>query len=278
MPIGWGMRRSILFVLLSALAWCQNPQSEQSPRFQPAWPCTGKEPSFDPVYARTAEATGGQLFLLDRSETGRAMSVIMAPNRHPVTLARAAGKMEASYLDIAVPVDSSVDSLYFAVSLQCMQNIILYDPMSVEVKPEKLGGEDHVFRAVRIAVIPKPQPGVWTARLMGAGPYFVAAQAHTSAGFDAEFEGGLPRFGEEQQLTVTMSLTAPDVRFQLVNAAGETQQPLVLTPDPDVPGRFRGRVVPSIEHFRVMAEGTDERGYSFQRVDPRLFDTTLARP
>ena len=43
---------------------------EQAPVSRPGWPCVAGR-AIDPTYARTAEATGGQVFLFDRSEAGR---------------------------------------------------------------------------------------------------------------------------------------------------------------------------------------------------------------
>lgn len=87
----------------SAVVLAQSPPAAQSPKWQPAWPCTGKEPSFDPVFAKTAEATGGQLFLFDHSEAGRSLVLVTATARHPETMARSAGTLQESYRDFRVP-------------------------------------------------------------------------------------------------------------------------------------------------------------------------------
>jgi hypothetical protein len=261
------MTRQILVLILAAGAWAQ---TGQTPKWQPAWPCTGRERSFDPVYAHTAEATGGQLFLLDPSEAGRSMTIYKYTSKHPVTVTRAAGKLEKQYEDIRVPVDSTIDSLLVSVTLQCMLRITLYGPNSTEIKPEELGGENNWFRAGRIATIPKPEPGVWTLRLEGAGPYFVFVQAHTSIGLHVEFSPSPPKLGAEQTLKVSLNAPTADVHLRLIDGAGETVQPVVLTADE--PGRFSGTVVPAAKEFRVLAEGTDERGFTFQRVHPPLFE------
>ncbi len=270
------MFHSALFLVLTAAAMGQTAQTDQKPKWQPGWPCTGKEPSFDPTFAKAAEATGGQLFLFDRSEAGRSTLLIGATARHRETVARAAGKLEESYRDVRVPVDSSIDSLLVSVTLQCMQMITILGPSGVEIKPEQLKGENHWFRAGRIATVPNPEPGVWTIRLQGAGPFFLSVQAHTSLTLHAKFESEPPRLGAENLLTVSLNAPGPDVHFRLVDAAGETLQPVPLQTTEGRSGLFSGRIVPGFRQFRILAEGTDEHGYAFQRVDPRLIEASAS--
>lgn len=263
------------FLLISwaAAALAQTPGKEQAPRWQPAWPCTGKEPSFDPAYAAISEASGGQLFLFDRSEAGRALVLMTATSRHPQTVFRAAGKVDENYREFRVPVDASIDSVLFSVSLQCMQKITIFGPAGNPIEPEQRGGENHWFRAGRVAIFPKPDPGSWTIRLEGAGPFFLAVQAHTGRGLHAvTFASGLPRLGVENLLTLTLDNPGPNVRFGLIDASGDKLQPLDLRPVDGRPGAFSGNVIPGVPHFRISAEGIDESGYAFERVDARLFE------
>ena len=132
-------------------------RSKQRPRDFPGWPCTGQERPFDPVYARTT-ATGGHIFLFDKSEVSGFSKFALGDLKHKQTVVRAAGKLD-SYVDLRIPVDASIASLFVTVTLQCMQTVLIYDPMSVGVHPDERGGEDNWYRAGRIAIIPKPQPG-----------------------------------------------------------------------------------------------------------------------
>lgn len=246
--------------LLVALILAQ--QADQKPHWQPGWPCTGKEPSFDPVYLRTAEATGGQLFLFDRSEAGRSLVLMTADLKHKVTVARAVGTLEKQYEDIRIPVDSSIESLLIAATLQCMTRITIYDPAVNEVKPEN----DHYFRAGRVAIIPDPKPGVWTVRMEGAAHYSLSVQARTRFTLDADFAA---------DHTVSLTTSAPAPRFKLIDAAAHASQSLALTEDR--PGHFAGLVTSGFPQFRIAIEGSDEQGYSYQRVFPNLIDSTPGR-
>ncbi|HWZ30242.1 MAG TPA: hypothetical protein VNX18_02860 [Bryobacteraceae bacterium] len=248
---------NVLF-FLAAAAIAQ--QTEQKPRWQPAWPCTGKEPSFDPSYLHVAESTGGQLFLFDRSEAARSMGLINATAKHPATIARAVGKLEKQFEDVRVPVDSTVDSLLIAASLQCMTRITLYNPASEEMKP----ADNLQFRAGRIATIPNPQPGVWTVRIEGAGPYSISAQAHTT------FWIHNVELAADHTASVTINSPTPGVRFKLIDAPASASQSLALIEAGA--NRYSGTVISGFPQFRIVAEGTDEQGYAFQRVYPRLLE------
>ena len=128
-------------------------------------------------------------------------------------------------------------------------------------------------------MIPKPEPGVWTIRLQGAGPYFLSVQARTAfALHSTDFAQFPPKFGADQTLTVTVNAPTRDVRFRLVGPAGEPLQTLVLSASEDRPDHFSGTFIPGFKQFRVLAEGADERGFPFQRIDPHLFEAKSTVP
>jgi hypothetical protein len=264
------MRWCVLFAF--AVAALGQAGDDQRPRYLPGWPCTGKERSFDPVYAHTAEASGGHLFLFDRSEVSGFSKFALGDLKHKQTVVRAAGKLD-SYADIRVPVDSGIASLFVTATVQCMQTVLIYDPLSVGVHPEEMGGEDNWFRAGRIAIIPKPAPGVWTVRLAGMGPYFVSVQAETATGLHNVKAGATEtRLQQEWPVSLNVDPSLPDPRFVLINAAGEAAQTLTLDPDPNSPGRFQGVFTPQLKNFRIAVQSWDENGNTVQRVDPRLFE------
>jgi len=161
---------------LCAGAFCSRSRWPRSDRR-----ATSRGPVIFPAYAHTAEASGGHLFLFDKSEVSGFSKFAIGDLKHKQTVVRAAGNLD-SYTDIRIPVDQSIASMFITVTLQCMQTVLIYDPMSVGVHPDEMGGEDNWFRAGRIAIIPKPQPGVWTVRLVGMGPYFVSVQAEAAVG------------------------------------------------------------------------------------------------
>ena len=252
------LRIAIPLILFSGLLSAQNGQQ---PNLEPGWPCTGKPRVVDPAYVRTSEATGGQVFLFDRSEV-RGFALLANGNaRHSATVARASGTV-SNYVDLQVPVDPSIESLFVSVSLQCKQRVIVYDPKSQDFRPDPNTGSDDVFLAGRIVTIPHPEPGVWTVRLLGTGTYFAVVQAKTSLNVGrAEFQNG--------QVSI---YSMPGSTFRLVAADGQPIQDLALTPSPDAPGQYSGSLTPPGKGFRVEAHATDAQGYLVQRLDGRLYE------
>src|SRR5436190_10521791 len=159
------MRFTLLLVAcvcLPVTAAAQQKQAGQSPR--PGWPCAGK---VDPAYVRVAEATGGKVLLFHPSELEGAAFDNAASRQHDETIFRAAGQLADEAHELTVPIDSTIESVYFVVSVQCLQVVTLITPSGEELATGMPGVEYHQFEAVRLFVVPKPAPGVW--KVMAAG-------------------------------------------------------------------------------------------------------------
>lgn len=259
----------LLWTVVSAISPFVSGQSSQTqgaqqPHYQAGWPCTGKERSFDPAFARATEATGGHLLLLDRSEAKVSATLALDDSRHKATIVRASGETN-SYVDIPFWVDSSVESLFVVASLQCMQTVFLYDPQRSGVDAKIPGVEDTWFRAGRISTVQAPRAGSWTVRLSGKGSYSVAVQANSKASL-----GGVDLKGNA--LSIWLNESIADPVFRLVDAAGSPIQALSLSRDPDSPAHYAGRLdLPAI-NFRVQAEWRGPNSEIVWRTDPRLME------
>jgi hypothetical protein len=243
--------RTVCLLVLSALA----ASAQQQPSTPPSWPCTGTEQSFDPAYSKVAEASGGHLFLANRSEPLPFLPLANGDAKHKATLMRATGKLE-SYKDIQVPVDSTVESLFVVISIQCMQAAQIFDPQGTTVRADlQEGGEDHWYRAGRIAVIPKPAPGQWTLRLTGGGYYSYAVQARTAVALHVSFDAASGR------LRASLSDGFGDAEFHLVRPTGEIF----------ANGNAETEIAPGTGSFRVSVSGRDTAGFPVVRTDARLF-------
>src|SRR5579862_293727 len=262
--------RILLWTALSVLnsrvlAQSSQPQSAaQQPRYQANWPCTGKERSFDPSFSRAAEATGGHLVLLDRSEAGVSSTIATNDRQHKATIIRATGQSD-SYVDVPFWVDSSVESLFVAGSMQCAQAIFLYDPQRSGIDGRIPGVEDTSFRAGRITVVRKPQAGAWELRLLGTGQYSVAVQAGSRVGL-----GTVDL--RSNKLSVWLNESIADPIFRLVDAAGKPIRSVSLARDPDSPAHYSGPLDFPAVSFRIQVEGRGPNREAVWRTDPHLMD------
>jgi hypothetical protein len=240
----------------------------------------------DPSYVRTAEATGGQVFLFDRSEAGRSMVLVRNASKHEDTIFRATGILSTGLQEFEFPVDSTVESLMVSVTLQCLQSITVLRSSNTEVHAGEPNVDDNRFRSGEILIVARPSAGTWRVKIAGIGLFFVVAQAKSSISLDhVEFvePGGRPgheglfpikgpvRMGVQ---TLMVRLTAPpgELKFRLINSQSETLEPLEMEPVSESGGnREFVRTFP-LKHpsFRVAVEGREEAGYPYKRVLPRL--------
>src|SRR5262245_59171105 len=257
---------------------------DQQPRSRPGWPCVGKP---DPSYFTVAEGSGGQVFLFDPSEIGESSVLNIGAMKHEETVFRAAGTLAEGVHEFSIPIDSTIESVMFSVSLQCLQVVEIVRPSGDELRENDPGVDYHQFQAGRIVTLPMPTPGTWTVRVAGKGMFFLVIQAKTDLSLDrvtfVELAGGpghegffpikgSPKRGVAQKLEVTVSGTIRDPAFRLVSSSAETIQPLSL--QPEVQGSeehtFLGDVTPRAPQFRVVVSGVDARGFPVQRVHAPL--------
>lgn len=270
----------IVLVLVGAMF-----AQEQQPRSRPGWPCVGKP---DPTYFTVAEGSGGQVFLFDPSEVSESSVLMIGAMKHEETVFRAAGTLAEGVHEFSVPIDSTIESAMFSVSLQCLQVVEIVTPSGDELRANDPGVDYHQFQAGRIVTLPNPAPGTWTVRVAGKGMFFLVLQAKTDLSLDSvRFVGpggrpgheglfpikGSPKQGVAQKLEVTITGAVRDAAFRFVTSSAETIQTLSLRPEDE--GReeqtFLGDVTPRARQFRLMVSGVDARGFSFQRVHAPLF-------
>ncbi len=252
---------------------------------QPGWPCVAGR-AVDPAYIEVAENTGGQVFLFDRSEAGRSLVLMRETRKHEEVVFRAMGTLPAGYRDFDVPVDTTIESLLFAVSLQCAQSISIYRPSGAELHSSDAGVDDNRYKAGRIVAMSRPEPGPWRVRIAGAGLFFTVVQARSpislnSAGFVEV--GGRPghpgyfpikapvRLNVPQMLSASVS-GARVTALRLIGSSGETLQRIEPEPRDGSTDEEESMapVTPSQPNFRVAVEGRDASGFPYQRVYSRL--------
>jgi hypothetical protein len=284
-PLRAGARTIVTAAMLLAAFGSTTRAQDQPPTYQPGWPCFAK---IDPAYFKTAEATGGQVFLFHPSEVGESSVLMTAAMTHEETIFRAAGSLVEGVHEYQIPVDSTVESILFSVSLQCLQVVQVVRPSGDVLRSGDEGVEYHQFEAGRILTVSAPSPGLWRVTVAGRGLFFLVAQARSRLTLDSVtfvepggrpgHEGlfpmkGSPKQGTQPLLRVELSGKADQVAFRLMSSSGETIRSVELVADEteEESRTYVGPVRLDAAAFRVAATGVDRRGFRFQRMDGRLW-------
>ena len=260
------------FLLAFAAAWTSPAHAQaQQPTHQSGWPCSG---TVSPAYVRTAEATGGVVMLFTPAEISGAVAEMTGSNKHPDVVFRATGRVADGLHEFEVPIDSTVESASFFISLQCLDAISILDPAGEEVNPAAPGIEHHAFTAVRLLTIPTPDPGSYRVRLAGRGFFSVIVRARTELqlGNVTFTPGGFPMKREPQLVELALRGAAREVGFQTISASAGVLDMVSLDSTEDEEGErtFSGAITPPATDFRLAVIGVDERGFRFQRVEKKL--------
>ena len=285
MPGVTALRRVRVATIAALLGVCVATgwSAQDQPPGRPGWPCAGRP---DPVYVRTSEATGGQLFMFHPSEVADAGTLMAGSFTHKDTLFRVAGPLEEGLHEYPVTIDPSVESALFSVSIQCLQVVEIERPSGTLLQASDDGVDYHQFEAGRIVVLPRPEAGTWKIRASGRGLAFVVVQARTSMslgrvellgrGNDGAdtlvpvFQPGPPR--SRQAVAIAVSGDTRDVEARLVSARFQELGPISLVADEQSEGpSWRGAFVVPAVPFRIVVSGTTG-GHPFVRVHAPLFE------
>src|SRR5262245_8865 len=112
----------------------------QQPRHDFGWPCSGK---VDPSYIRSAEATGGKVMLFKPTEMSGIADEMSASMGHRETVLRVGGQLEEGVYDFDIPLDSTIESAYLFITLQCLQFITLFQPSGDALQVDAPGVDYH---------------------------------------------------------------------------------------------------------------------------------------
>jgi hypothetical protein len=241
----------------------------------PAWPCGAK---VDPAYVEIAEATGGVLMLFKPTELEGSVAEDSASRRHEEVVFRASGTFDEGSYEYEIPVDSTVDSIYFYLAMQCLRDVTVIRPSGEAVRADTTGLESHSFSAVRLLVVPAPAPGLWKVNIAGRGFLSLVVKARSDLQLaSVSFDNPVQLEREEKSRRVKLRLTgvAADIGAHLISSGGLAIARLDLTLDEESESSrtYTGEFTPPSEAFRVAITGVDGRGFRLQRVDRRLIDS-----
>src|SRR5215510_858954 len=240
---------------------------QQTPNPRPGFPCGAR---LDPSYFRVAEGTGGHLLLLAPEEIGDSAALLTAFGNHPQTIFRLAGALNPGLHKFNVPIDSTVESVLFSISVQCLQTADVVRPSGAIAIGDDVTDLPN-FRAQHMVIVRRPEPGMWTMRVAGSGISGVVVQARSGIGISRpEFApapqttfAGAPTAGVQNTLRIRMSGRASELRASLVSGQFEVLAELPLETG-DTDGTYISRFTPGTEAFRLRVTGTDAAGLAFQ--------------
>lgn len=246
---------------------------QQAPNRRNGWPCGAR---LDTSYFQIAEGSGGHLLLLAPEEIGDSATLLTAFGSHAQTIFRLAGSLRSGVHDLRVPIDPSVESVLFSISVQCLQVAHVLRPSGALASGDDVT-EASSFRAQRMFIVKRPEPGVWTIRVSGNGVAGVVAQARSAIGItQVQFAPAgrttftaVPTANVENVVKIHVSGKTADIRASLVSGEFRRIAELPLEAG-ETDGAYLSRFTPGVEGFRVLIAGTDAAGVAFQRIHAPL--------
>lgn len=249
----------------------------QQPGYQAGWPCSGK---VSPSYIRPSEATGGKVLLFKPTELAGVGDEMSASMGHAETVARAGGQLDDGVYDFDIPLDSTVESVYFFISLQCLQFVTIVEPSGDDLWIDAPEVDYHAFEAIRLFTIKAPRPGTWKVRMAGRGFFSVIVKAKTDlalTGVSFVQDGvpvrGLAPLGKAVRLEAALTGQPRHVGLHFISMRAAVLQTVEMALEQEGAMRrtYAADVTLPTTEFRVLMTGIDADGIPFQRVTPQLF-------
>jgi len=246
---------------------------QQLPNPRAGFPCGAR---LDPSYFRVAEGSGGHLLLLAPEEIGDSAALLTAFGDHPQTILRLAGSMTPGLHEFTVPIDSTVESVLFSISVQCLQAADVVRPSGALATGDDVTDLPN-FRAQHMVIVRRPEAGAWTIRVAGSGISGLVVQARSGIGISQpEFApaantafAAIPSAGVETTLRIRLSGRAFDLHASVVSGQLTLLDELPLAPS-ETEGTYLSQFTPRAEAFRLVVTGMDANGVAFQRMSAPL--------
>src|SRR5262245_63674921 len=98
---------------------------------------------------------------------------------HLETVFRSTGELDEGVHDFDIPLDSTIESVYFFVSLQCLEFVTIVQPSGVVLQIDEPGVDSRAFEAIRMLRVKAPAPGTWRVTVSGHGFSLLIVNAKT---------------------------------------------------------------------------------------------------
>ncbi len=236
---------------------------------------------YDPAYFALANSTGGQVFILGRSEAGTVtqLSSLLAGNNTV--------DIESMQATISTPrtipfsIDSSTSTFTLSYSNVSGTALNLLAPDGTTVTAGTPNVSTIALSSGIVYTIKSPQVGVWKAQISGSGQFSILVSGQSAVSFD-EFKfvtaggrpghqgyyaiPGLPKLGTTTKAVAKVSGVSSTVTFQYKDLDDKLISSFVLADANAEDGRLIGDTTIPSQSFRIYATGTDPGGAAFQRL------------
>jgi hypothetical protein len=266
---------------------------------------TGSCSPVDPNYIQIAEETGGQVFFVGPSEVESIFDLVLPQlEGNFVTVARSSNAFTGvpTTINFAAPIDSTMTTAIFSVSFTEGSSgtaVELYRPSGELVSTSDPNvtiaelGDDRIF-----SILVDPSPGIWTTAVTGTGSFSVVVQGNSPVDLNifrlvSQVQGryepmyrpitGNPVAGHALIGIAKIFSSISGLSFGLVDSTGEglTVEVIVNEDDPlTATSEIAVNFISPDESFSVFVSGTDDNGYSLQRLStqkfvPQIFQITF---
>ncbi|MDR2033166.1 MAG: hypothetical protein LBP89_00810 [Helicobacteraceae bacterium] len=241
---------------------------------------------YDPLYFELAEATGGQVFIINEKEAGtitkELLEVALSPYLVDVMQVGDSLSGAKSYEFI---VDSTTDKLFANISLASgkLNAVSIARPDGSIVALGDDGVNTASISSSAFYNIVNPQTGVWKVNINAEGEVSLSVSANSPLSFESfdfvEYDDslhpgffaidGYPLAGSKVAVKAVLYGDISDARFELRTKSGEIIRSFTLDSFGNYPALkafLSEDFVTPYEDFLIYAFGKDENGSDFQRV------------
>jgi hypothetical protein len=241
-----------------------------------------------------AQATGGQVFILNSSEAGTIFNLIAPLVKHNVhSIMAARSQVSGTTVGYDIPIDDTLSVVTFSVSMPTKGTMTLKRPDGSVVQSGDVGATLTELTGGRVYTVQSPVAGTWRLELAGTSSVSVAVNGITPLFLDSfEFAERKGRPGHEalfqidgaplagQSVMAMADLIGPyaTAAFELRDPAGAviTSVPMSKNNPDTGADKFVGDLTPPSVPFLVYVTGTTSAGRPFQRMLPgEILATTL---
>lgn len=257
---------------------------------------TGSCSPIDPAYIKVAQATGGQVFVINPNETSLLFNLIkpsLKGDLEPILILQDTHTTTAK--NYTIPVDSTISGITLSITSDVLSTAKVFRPSGAEVLPTDAGVAITTLSTAKIIRIDAPEAGSWSLSVSGAGKLSVSVSGNSSISFD-NFDfveergrpghtGFFPIFGkpivssDPAQSIAFMRGDIATTNFELLALDNRVIRSVDLNKGTGEVAKdeFFGTFVLPAEPFRIGVKGVDQVGNPYARVYPRVFSAQTVK-